>query len=61
MVIFYMSLQPIGYYLFLDLRNETQVGYRPVNFQFICRKRCFFKLWSYMSFFVVLRNCTSFH
>ena len=38
MVMSYMSLQPIYYYLF---GNETQVGYRPVIFQFVFRERCF--------------------
>ena len=39
----YMSLQPIGYYLFYDFVNESQVGHRPVIIQFVFGKRCFFK------------------
>ena len=37
-----MSLQLIGYYLFEDFGNETWVGYRPLIFQLVFRKRCFF-------------------
>ena len=41
MVIFYMILQPIGYYLFSGFGKETYVGYRPVIFQLVFRKSCF--------------------
>ena len=37
-----MSLQPIGYYLSQYFVNETQVGYRPVNFQFFLGRYVFY-------------------